>query len=224
MDIIILLLLILLNGLFAMSEIAVISARDARLKKLAQDGRRGAKSALMLKNNPTSFLSTIQVGITMVGILSGAIEENALAEPLTAFIGTFPVLQSQAKPIALVTVVITLTYFSIVVGELVPKHLGLLDPEKVASLVARPMKMLARIARPLVWFFSASSNLLLRILGADKREQLSVTNEKINLLMEQGAEAGIFHESEQKTEKRAGGLSGREVSSALNISFLVEPC
>lgn len=198
MDIIILLLLILLNGLFAMSEIAVISARDARLQTMANDGRRGANSALMLKNNPASFLSTIQVGITMVGILSGAIGENALAEPLKTFIGTFPLLQPYAQPIALVAVVITLTYFSVVVGELVPKHLGLLDPEKIASLVGRPMRMLARVAKPLVWFFSASSNFLLRILGTNKREQPScVTNEEIKLLMEQGAETGVFHESEQ---------------------------
>ncbi|WP_306547094.1 hemolysin family protein [Desulfobulbus sp.] len=197
MDLALLVVLISLNGIFAMSEIAVISARDSRLQKMAKDGRRGANSALSLKNNPASFLSTIQVGITMVGILSGAIGENALAEPLTTFIGTLPWLQPYAQPIALVVVVITLTYFSVVVGELVPKHLGLLDPEKIASLVARPMKMLARIARPLVWFFSASSTFLLRILGAGKREQSSVTNEEIKLLMEQGAEAGIFHASER---------------------------
>ena len=197
MDLALLVVLISLNGIFAMSEIAVISARDSRLQKMAKDGRRGANSALSLKNNPASFLSTIQVGITMVGILSGAIGENALAEPLTTFIGTLPWLQPYAQPIALVVVVVTLTYFSVVVGELVPKHLGLLDPEKIASLVARPMKMLARIARPLVWFFSASSTFLLRILGAGKREQASVTNEEIKLLMEQGAEAGIFHASER---------------------------
>lgn len=197
MDLALLVVLISLNGIFAMSEIAVISARDSRLQKMAKDGRRGANSALSLKNNPASFLSTIQVGITMVGILSGAIGENALAEPLTTFIGTLPWLQPYAQPIALVVVVITLTYFSVVVGELVPKHLGLLDPEKIASLVARPMKMLARIARPLVWFFSASSTFLLKILGAGKREQSSVTNEEIKLLMEQGAEAGIFHASER---------------------------
>jgi len=197
MDLALLVVLISLNGIFAMSEIAVISARDSRLQKMAKDGRRGANSALSLKNNPASFLSTIQVGITMVGILSGAIGENALAEPLTTFIGTLPWLQPYAQPIALVVVVIALTYFSVVVGELVPKHLGLLDPEKIASLVARPMKMLARIASPLVWFFSASSTFLLRILGAGKREQSSVTNEEIKLLMEQGAEAGIFHASER---------------------------
>lgn len=197
MDIVILLLLILANGLFSMSEIAVLSARDARLQKMAKDGRRGAKSALTLKNNPASFLSTVQVGITMVGILSGALGENALAEPLKAFIGSLPFLQAYAQPIALVAVVITLTYFSVVVGELVPKQLGLLDPEKIASLVARPMRMLARIAKPLVWFFLVSSNFLLRLLNTNKSDQPSVTNEEIKILMKLGAEAGVFHESEQ---------------------------
>ena len=147
MDLLLLLLLVVLNGLFAMSEIAVISSRDARLQKLANEGRRGAGSALALKNNPTGFLSTVQVGITMVGIMSGAIGENALAEPLTAWLGTWPIVQPYAQPIALALVVILLTYFYVVVGELVPKHLGLLDPEKIALLVARPMRTLARELR-----------------------------------------------------------------------------
>lgn len=197
MDLVLLVLLVVINGIFAMSEIAVISSRDTRLQKMANDGRKGANSALTLKNNPSAFLSTIQVGITMVGILSGAIGENALAEPLTVWLSTLPLAQPYAKPIALTLVVIALTYFSVVVGELVPKHLGLLDPEKVASLVGRPMKMLARVAKPLVWFFSASSSLLLRMTGTGTREESSVTNEEIKLLMEQGAEAGVFHKSEQ---------------------------
>jgi len=197
MDLVFLVLLIVLNGVFAMSEIAVISSRDARLQKMANEGKRGANSALTLKNNPSSFLSTIQVGITMVGILSGAIGEKALATPLTSWLGTLPIVHPYAKTIALTIVVIALTYFSVVVGELVPKHLGLLDPEKAAALLARPMKMLARVAKPLVWLFSASSNVLLRMTGINKHKQPSVTNEEIKLLMQQGAAAGIFHQTEQ---------------------------
>ena len=197
MDLLVLLLLVILNGLFAMSEIAVISSRDARLQKLANEGRRGAGSALALKSNPTAFLSTIQVGITMVGIMSGAIGENALVEPLKSWLDSWPVVQPYAQPIALTLVVMVLTYFSVVVGELVPKHLGLLNSEKIALLVSRPMRTLARAARPLVWFFSASSSLLLRLTGAEGREQLSVTNEEIKLLMEEGAATGVFHESER---------------------------
>jgi len=197
MDIIVLLLLIFLNGVFAMSEIAVIASRDARLQKLANDGRRGARSALALKNNPSAFLSTVQVGITMVGILSGAIGENALADPLATLLAGVPVLEPHARVIALTIVVILLTYFSVVVGELVPKRLGMQEPERIASLVGVPMKMLARAAKPLVWFFSVSSNLLLKMTGAHNREELSVTNDEIKLLMEQGADAGVFHESER---------------------------
>ena len=197
MDLVFLVLLIVLNGVFAMSEIAVISSRDARLQKMANEGKRGANSALTLKNNPSSFLSTIQVGITMVGILSGAIGEKALAAPLTSWLATLPIVHPYAKSIALTIVVMALTYFSVVIGELVPKHLGLLEPEKVASLLARPMKMLARVAKPLVWLFSASSNVLLQMTGSKKHPQPSVTNEEIKLLMQQGAAAGVFHQSEQ---------------------------
>lgn len=197
MDLLLLAVLIVINGIFAMSEIAVISSRDSRLKKLANDGQRGARSAQALKSSPSAFLSTIQVGITMVGILSGAIGENALIEPLTTWLASIPLLQSYAQTIALVVVVILLTYFSVVIGELVPKHLGLLDPEKAACYIARPMKMLARVARPLVWFFSASSTLFLRLVGSDRQEPSSVSNEEIKLLMAQGAEAGVFHETEQ---------------------------
>lgn len=197
MDIALLLVLILLNGVFAMSEIAVVSSRKARLQKLADDGSPGAGSALGLSNDPSNFLSTIQVGITTIGILSGAIGESALADPLAAWLAGYAPFAPYAKAIALTVVVIVLTYFSIVVGELVPKRLGLLAPEGVASLVARPMAWLARLARPRVWLLSSSSGLLIRLTGAHLREEPPVTDDEIKVLMGQGAEAGVFHESEQ---------------------------
>lgn len=198
MDLALLLFLILLNGVFAMSEIAVVSARKARLQRLADDGSPGAHSALALHNEPSNFLSTIQVGITSVGILSGAIGEAALADPLAAWLVQVPLLEPYARTLALTAVVIGLTYFSVVVGELVPKRLGLLAPEAIASLVARPMNTLASAARPLVWLLSSSSALILRIMGARRKDEPPVTDDEINVLMEQGAEAGIFHESEQE--------------------------
>lgn len=197
MDIVLLLLLILLNGLFAMSEIAVISSRGARLQKLANEGSAGAGAALQLKNEPSSFLSTVQVGITMVGILSGAIGESALADPLAAWLAGFPLLESSARGIAVAVVVIGLTYFSVVVGELVPKRMGLLAPEKTAALIAPAMRYLAIAAKPLVWFLSSSSNFLLRFVDRSSKQEPPVTNAEIRLLMELGAEAGVFHESEQ---------------------------
>ncbi|MGD9950219.1 MAG: hemolysin family protein [Desulfobulbus sp.] len=197
MDFLLLLLLILLNAVFAMSEIAVLSSREARLQKMAAERFRGANSALKLKNNPAAFLSTVQIGITMVGILSGAVGENALVEPLTRWLGNLRILQSSAQPLAMGLVVIGLTYVTVVIGELVPKHLGLLTPERIASLVARPMRILARIAKPLVWLLTASSNRLLRLIGARSQREAGVSDEEIRLLMEQGAKAGVFHESEQ---------------------------
>jgi putative hemolysin len=197
MDILLLLLLILLNGVLAMSEIAVVSSRKSRLQKLADDGSPGAKTALELSNEPSGFLSTVQVGITTVGILSGAIGENALADPLTAWLAGFSFVEPYARAFALTLVVVGLTYFSVVVGELVPKRLGLLAPETIAALIATPMNVLARMTRPLVWLLSSSSSLLLQLVGARHRGDPPVTDDEINVLMEQGAEAGVFHESEQ---------------------------
>jgi putative hemolysin len=197
MDIALLLFLILLNGLFAMSEIAVVSSRKARLQRLANDGSPGARSALSLHAEPSNFLSTIQVGITTIGILSGAIGEAALADPFAAWLSEFPLLQPYAKAIALTVVVAGLTYFAVVVGELVPKRLALMAPEGIASLISRPMIWLARSTRPLVWLLSASSSLILRLTGVRQKEEPPVTDDEIKVLMGQGAEAGVFHESEQ---------------------------
>jgi len=197
MDVVLLFFLILFNGILAMSEIAVVSARKSRLQKLADDGSPGAQSALDLSNEPSGFLSTIQVGITTVGILSGAIGEGALADPLTRWLSEFVLIEPFARGLALTLVVVGLTYFSVVVGELVPKRLGLLAPETIAALIATPMNFLARMTRPVVWLLSSSSGLLLHLIGARDRGDPSLTNDEINVLMEQGAEAGVFHESEQ---------------------------
>ena len=197
MDVVLLFLLILLNGILAMSEIAVVSSRKSRLQKLSDDGSPGAQSALELSNEPSGFLSTVQVGITTVGILSGAIGESALADPLTSVLSEFSLVAPYARGLALTLVVVCLTYFSVVVGELVPKRLGLLAPETIAALIAAPMNMLTRMTRPLVWLLSSSSSLVLQLIGARRREEPPVTNDEINVLMEQGAEAGVFHESEQ---------------------------
>lgn len=197
MDIVLIVLLILLNGVFAMSEIAVVSSRKSRLQNLADDGSLGAQAALSLHREPSSFLSTIQVGITSIGILSGAIGEAAVADPLTEWLSHIPWLADHARGIAITITVVGLTYFSVVVGELLPKRLALLAPEGVASLISRPMIILARITHPLVVILSSSCSAILRLLGASHREESPVTDDEINVLMEQGAEAGVFHESEQ---------------------------
>ncbi|HQE41275.1 MAG TPA: CNNM domain-containing protein, partial [Zoogloea sp.] len=184
MDLLLILLLILLNGVFAMSEIAVVSSRKARLQNLADDGSLGAQAALSLHQEPSSFLSTIQVGITLVGILNGAIGEAAVADPLAEWIGRIPLLTPYAKAVALTITVVGLTYFSVVVGELVPKRLALLAPEGIAALMARPMMILARITHPLVIILSGSCTAILRVLGARRKEEPQVTDDEINVLME----------------------------------------
>jgi putative hemolysin len=197
MDVLLLLLLILLNALFAMSEMAVVSSRKARLQRMADDGFPGAKSAVALNEEPSAFLSTIQVGITTIGILSGVVGEGLIAAPIAAWLAGFPFVEPYAKGIAVALVVAIITYLSVVIGELVPKRLALLAPERIASVVARPMVWLSGVTRPLVWALSSSSNLLLRLLGARRTDEPPVTDDEIKVLMEQGAEAGVFHESEQ---------------------------
>lgn len=197
MDIFALLMLILLNGLFSMSEIAVISCRKYRLQKLANTGSRRAQAALSLKTEPVPFFSTVQVGITMVGILSGAIGETALVSPLAHRLAEFPSVQPYARGLAISVVIVSLTFISVVIGELVPKQLGLMVPEKIALIIALPMKVLAYVTQPLIWLLSASSTLVLRLFRQDGGREPPVTNAEIRLLMKQGAEAGVFHESEK---------------------------
>ena len=191
-------LLILLNAVFAMSEIAVVSSRKARLQRLVDEKRPGAEAALALHSAPSTFLSTIQIGITSVGVLAGALGEAALADPLAEYLAQYPLITPYAHGIALALVVTGITYVSVVVGELVPKRLGLLKPEIIAAFIAQPMNLLSRVARPLVWLLSTSSDLILRVLRLNTGEEPPVTDAEIEVLMEQGAEAGIFHESEQE--------------------------
>lgn len=209
MDIGLIFILILINGVFAMSEMSIVSSRKARLQKLASERKSGADAALKLHEEPSHFLSTIQVGITSVGILSGALGEGALTTPIHEQLLKFPVLAPYAEGIALTLTVVLITYFSVVIGELFPKRLALLHSESIAVVIARPMTALSKIASPLVWLLSASGNLLLRIIGAHRPRQESVTNEEVKLLMEMGSEAGVFHASE-----------GRLVANVLRLDEL----
>lgn len=215
MDILLIFMLILLNGVFAMSEIAIVSSRKSRLQNLAEDGSLGAKAALSLHQEPASFFSTIQVGITSVGILSGAIGEAAIADPLAAWFSNIPLLAPYATAMALTITVVGLTYFSVVVGELVPKQLAMLAPEGIAGLIARPMIVLARITHPLVVILSGSCAAILRLLGAKRKEETPVTDDEIKVLMEQGAEAGVFHESEQEIVSNVLRLDEQRIAAIM---------
>jgi putative hemolysin len=163
-DILLLLVLFLLNGVFAMSEIAVVSSRRARLVQMAETSG-GARRALALASDPTRFLSSVQVGITCIGILSGAIGEASIAAPLQRFLEQFPTMATYADTLSLGIMVVLLTYFSLILGELVPKRLALTRPEAIASLIARPMDILATIGRPIVRVLSFSTDGILRLFG-----------------------------------------------------------
>jgi putative hemolysin len=215
MDIGLILILIVINGIFSMSEMSVVSSRKARLQKLAAERRSGANTALKLHEEPSRFLSTIQIGITSVGILTGALGEDTLAVPIYEQLVKIPAFEPHARGVALTLTVVLITYFSVVVGELVPKRLALLYSEGIAVMIARPMSFLSRIASPLVWLLSASGNLLLRLIGAHRPRPASVTNEEIRLLMEMGSETGVFHASESKLVSNVLRLDEQRVGAIM---------
>ena len=215
MDVVFVLTLILLNGVFAMSEIAIVSSRRARLQQLADAGRRGAAAALALGAEPTRFLSSVQVGITAIGILSGAIGEAMLAGRVRSGIERVPLLAPYDDALALTVIVLGLTYVSLILGELVPKRLALTNPERIASLIARPMQILANIGRPIVHVLSTSTDGVLRLFGVKGSKQPAVTPEEIRLLLEQATEEGVFERSEQEMVSNVLNLDDRQVESVL---------
>lgn len=214
-QVIVVLFLILINGLFAMSEIAVVSARKARLKQRADAGDPRAKIALELAETPNRFLSTIQIGITLVGILAGAFGGATLAKDLGAYLGHIPLLKPYSEAIGLAVVVLVTTYLSLVLGELVPKRLALSNPERIAALIAAPMRALSFIAYPAVRLLSLSTEVTLRILGIRPSSEPPVTEEEIKVLLEQGTEAGVFQEVEQDMVESVLLLDERRAASLM---------
>jgi putative hemolysin len=214
-DISILLVLILLNGVFAMSEIAIVSSRRARLVQMAETGSAGARRALKLASEPTRFLSSVQVGITSIGILSGAIGEASIASRLRVSLEQVSLLAPYAEALSLGLMVIVLTYVSLILGELVPKRLALTHPEAIASIIARPMELLAAAGRPIVTLLSASTDGILRLLGARQVRQPAVTLEEIKVLLEQGADEGVFEGAEHEMMTNVMNLDERHVGAVL---------
>lgn len=196
LEVSVILLLLLANGVFAMAEIAIVSARKARLQAKADEGSASAKAALELANEPTRFLSTVQIGITLIGILAGAFGGATISEKLVAPIAKITLLAPYAKAIAIFIVVSGITFCSLIIGELAPKRIALGNPEARAMLLARPMVKLSRWAAPLVWLLTASTNGLLRLLGYGKEAEQPPSEEEISHLIEQGMNAGVFHKAE----------------------------
>jgi putative hemolysin len=216
-DILLIFLLIVLNGLFAMSEIALISARKTRLQHWAEEGRKGAARALQMANEPSHFLSTVQVGITLIGILNGAIGESAIADRLHDQIAQIPDLAPYSKPLSVGLMVLIVTYFSLIIGELVPKRLAMRNPEPIASFFSGPMRLLSIVAFPLVKLLSLSTELMLKLFGRKKGKEPSITEEEIQVLLEQGTEEGVFEPAEHELVSNIFRLDDRTIASVMTL-------
>ncbi|HWY79865.1 MAG TPA: hemolysin family protein [Candidatus Sulfotelmatobacter sp.] len=212
MEIIIILLLIIINGIFAMSEIAIISSRKSKLQQQAQDGDRNAQAALDLAHSPNRFLSTVQIGITFVGVFASVFGGATIAKSLSVIFKTVPFLAPYSDTISLILVVTLITCLSVIIGELVPKRLALNAPEKIAGLVARPLSVLSRIASPLVTFFTFSSDLLLHSFHVKAFKESSVSEEEVRMLIKEGAKSGVFDLAEKDIVERTLKLGDKKVN------------
>lgn len=215
LEIIFILILILANGVLALAEIAIISARKARLLQRSEDGDQKSQIALDLSNDPADFLSTVQIGITLIGVLAGAFGGATIAEQISNWLSQIPILASYSGVIGVATVVILITYFTLVLGELVPKRLALSNPERVAVSVAAPMQRLSRLASPLVALLSVSSDLALRLLGVRPSMEPPVTEEEIKVMIDLGTAAGVFAEVEQDMVEAVFRLGDRRVGTIM---------
>jgi putative hemolysin len=211
LQIAVIVVLTVLNGLFALSETALVSSRKARLRELAEAGDKGARAALELADSPTRFLSTVQIGISLIGVLAGAFGGAALAGPLAEVLRGVPLVAPYAGPLAFGAVVVAITYLSLIIGELVPKRLALNGPETVISRVAGPMRLISAITSPAVWLLSASTEGVLGLLGVRQMDTSPVSEQEVEILMEEGARAGVFEEEERDLVARALRLDDRPV-------------
>ncbi|MBI3186612.1 MAG: HlyC/CorC family transporter [Gammaproteobacteria bacterium] len=215
MEILLLFILILLNGVFAMSEIALVTARRSRLLKLAEDGDGAAAVALTLHDEPTRFLSTVQIGITSIGILNGIVGEAVLAGPFAVWLYGMGMDEETSHIVATGLVVVVITYVSIVIGELVPKRIGQFNPEGIARLVARPMQILALFTRPFVRLLTLSTETLLRLMGQRQLADQGVTEEEIHAMIDEGSESGVIEQQEHEMLRNVFRLDERQITSLM---------
>ncbi len=215
LEIIIILFLIVLNGIFAMAEFAIVSVKKARLQQRAEEGDTRAAAALEIVNEPTQFLSTVQIGITLVGIFAGAFGGATIARELAAYLKEFPEIAPYSDLISITIVVLVITYLTLIFGELVPKRLALNNAENIASVVAKPMQLLSFITAPLVIILSHSTEAMLRVLQFRKITEPPVTEEEIKIMLAEGTEAGIFEKAELRMVEGVFDLGDRRVESLM---------
>ncbi|WP_345250339.1 hemolysin family protein [Nibrella saemangeumensis] len=214
MEIAIILLLTILNGIFSMSEIALVSSRKSRLETAAKNGDKKAQSALDLANAPNRFLSTVQIGITLIGILLGIFSGDKITSDMQAYVAQIEPLAPYSRSIAVVLVLIILTYTSLVLGELVPKRIGLSNPEGIAKTMAAPMNLLSRLTSPFISLLGTSSDLLIKILRIKPNEN-AVTEEEIKSLIQEGTTGGVIEEIEQEIVQNVFHLGDRKITSLM---------
>jgi putative hemolysin len=214
-EIIIILFLIVANGVFAMSEIAIVSARRIRLQKLADKGSIGAKTALQLAAEPNKLLAVVQFGITLISMITGVFGGNSIAEKLKPSIVEIPLLAPYAATVSLSIVVIIITFLSLIIGELVPKRIGMANPEAIAVKLAPLMLIVSKIGSPFVWILSKTTELILRILGLNKIREQAVTEEEIKALIEEGTQGGHFEVTEQKMVEQVFRMADKRVDELM---------
>ncbi|NML23296.1 HlyC/CorC family transporter [Pseudoflavitalea sp. G-6-1-2] len=213
-EVFIILGLILLNGLFSMAEIALVSARKARLEAQANKGDKRAREALELASHPDTFLSTVQIGITLIGILTGIFSGEKLKSGIVIWLQQFDLTRPYSSGLATAIIVVAVTYFSLVLGELVPKRLGLSRPEAIAKNVAAPMRLLSLATYPFIWLLTKSTHLLVKLLGI-KAKDTQVTEEEIKAIISEGTEQGTIEEAEQEIIERVFHLGDRNITSIM---------
>src|SRR3989454_7965747 len=214
-ELVIIILLIIVNGVFAMSETAFVSARKVRLQQRANEGDTKALAALEMANAPNRLLSTVQLGITLIGIIAGAFGGATIAQGLAVYLRDVPWLSGYSDAIAFTIVVIVITYLSLVIGELVPKRIALNNPERIAMLMVTPMHVLAAIASPFIHLLSLSTEGILRLIGLRPSAEPPITEEEINVLIEEGTQIGTFEAAEQDMIERIFRLGDRRVSALM---------
>lgn len=214
-DVIIILALVALNGVLSMSELAIVSSREARLKAMAKGGSSGAKCALQLASNPGRFLSTVQIGITLVGILAGAYSGATLGKPVGERVALLGFEPETAQTIGFAVVIVLTTFASVVIGELVPKQFALRSPEPIAVLVARPMRWLSTFTGPIVWLLDQTSALIFRLLGLNRESENTVTAEELHLVVAEAQTAGVLEESERAIISGIVRLADRPVREVM---------
>lgn len=215
MEILIILFLILLNGIFAMSEIAMVSSRKSRLETAAKRGDKSAKKALELSRNPGKFLSTVQIGITLIGILTGIYSGEKIEDDLVAYLNQYEWLRQYSETIAISVIVVTLTFFSLVLGELVPKRIGLTMPESISKFLSYPMYWISIIAAPFIWLLTFTSDIIIKLFRIKPITESKITEEEIKAIIREGAEGGAIREIEQDIVHRVFSLGDRKVSSLM---------